>query len=134
MVFPTPYTNSLAQPKPSIIFSYTLPKSLVNIELNIIAKHVITCPRQFVSNGFFGNYWMCFGELSLIVSFNRFVVTDRKIGRLNEGPGQILVTVFGVSLRFLFAVAVACTVDATTVGCIAANRVKAQKMGSGLEL
>ena len=42
-------------------------------------------------------------------------VLDRKIGRLDKGPGQISITVLAIVLAFLFTVALTAAVDTTAI-------------------
>ena len=54
--------------------------------------------------------------LAFVEPFRLGAVAQRKVGRLDEGPGQVLVAVPGVAFPLLLAVAGAHTVDATCVG------------------
>ncbi len=72
-------------------------------------------------HGFNGDHAVGSGLFSLIVSLNRVVVTNREIGGLNKGPGQVSVAVFGIPLAFLFAVAEPCCANAATVGGVVAD-------------
>ena len=71
-------------------------------------------------HGFNGDHAIGFGLFSLIISLDRVVVTNGKIGGLNKGPRQISVAVFGIPLALLFAVAEPCGANATTVGGVVA--------------
>jgi hypothetical protein len=48
---------------------------------------------------------VAFGGFALIETFGLFVKTNREVGRFNKGPGQVLITVFGVALAFLVTAA-----------------------------
>jgi len=67
-------------PRPSSL------KGLVQIEFDLIAQNVITGSGQFVGDSLDGDYAVGFGHLSLIVSLDVVVVTNRKVSGFNKGP------------------------------------------------
>ena len=73
---------------------------------------------------FSSDYYFCFGELLLIVTLDRIVITNGKVRRFYECPGQILVSIFGIGTAFLFAIAVSRATDTTTVRGIMTHSIK----------
>ena len=47
-----------------------------------------------------GQYTMSLGFLSLVELLNPRMKTDRKVGRFDKSPGQILVAVLGIAAAF----------------------------------
>ena len=60
-------------------------------------------------------YTMSLGFLSLVESLNLGMKPDRKVGRFDKRPGQILVAVLGIAAAFAFAVADFLTADTPAV-------------------
>ena len=65
-----------------------------------------------------GHHTLGLSLLPLIETLNLGIEPDRKVGRLDKRPGQILVAVLGVTLAFFLAVADLLTPDTPTVRSI----------------
>ena len=56
--------------------------------------------------------------LSLVEALDLRIVSNREVGRLDVGPGQILVAVLGIAFTFFLAVADLLTAHTPTVGSV----------------
>jgi hypothetical protein len=78
-----------------------------------------------VGNGFDGHDAVALGALALVVALDRRVEAHREVGRLDVGPGQILVAVLGVAPTLAFAVGQSLAAHTTAVRAIVADPGKA---------
>jgi hypothetical protein len=83
----------------------TLTKDAILIECLLLTHHPVTATGQFMRQRLAGDN----GIRRL------FTATNRKVGRLDKGPGQVKVTVLAIVVAFLFPIALASTVDAPTI-------------------
>ena len=72
------------------------------------------------------------GALALVVALDLRVVAHREVGRLDVGPGKILVAVLAVAFTLLLAVADPFAAHAATIGGVVAHLGKALNR-AGLE-
>jgi len=82
---------------------------------DVVPHHEVTRPRQFMRDRFECDDTVALGGLALIKPFRPVVVAYREVGRLNKGPGQVFIAVFGIAPAFLFAVAEFLTADTATI-------------------
>jgi hypothetical protein len=87
---------------------------------DVVPHHEVTRPRQFMRDRFecdnpSGTRGGALGGLALIKAFRSIVVAYREVGRLDKGPSQVFIAVFGIAPAFLFAIAEFLTADTATI-------------------
>jgi len=96
-------------------------ESLVDVEVNPIAHHVEAGPRHLVGHSLSGNHRMGIVKLALVVGLDAIVEAGREVGRLDKGPGEVLVAVLGVAFAPGLVVADPGAGDATAVRSVVAR-------------
>ena len=79
-------------------------------------QNVEARPRQLVPQRLDRDHVVRLRLLALVEPFRFRAVAQREIGRLDEGPGEVLVAVLGVPFRLLLAVTGAHAIYAARVG------------------
>ena len=118
---PTPWTGSLSQPTCALVSL----QGLADVKGDLVAENVKTRPRPFVGYGLRRDDCVSFRVFALVKTLDAWVITDGKMGRLHKSPREILVTIFGISSPFPFAMTQFLTSHTSTIGCKVADRGKA---------
>jgi len=93
----------------------------VHVEGHVIAKHVVTGSCQLVGDRLQRHHCVGLGALALIEAPDGGVVAHRMVGRLDEGPGEIPVAVFGIAPTLALAIAEVRAAHTSAVGGIVAR-------------
>ena len=99
-------------------------KRLVHVKGYLITQDIVAGPCQLVGHSLDGDDTVTAGALALIVAFDLGVEAYREVCRLDVGPGQISVFIFGVAATLALAVAQSFTAHAAAIGGIVAHLVK----------
>ena len=91
-------------------------KAARHVKRFALLQNVEAGPRQLVRQRLDCHHVIRPRFLALVEPFRLGAVAQREVGRLDKGPGQILVAVFGVPFPLLLAVAGAHAVDAARIG------------------
>jgi hypothetical protein len=108
-----PNTSSLPRPNRECSLSG---KRLADIERNLVFHNVITSPTQLVRHRFDRRDAVGLGFFPLVKALDVGTEPNREVGRLDIGPGQILVAVLSVAAAFFLAVTDLLTPHTPTVG------------------
>ena len=99
-------------------------KAARHVKRLALLQYVEAGPRQFVCQRLDRHHIVRLRLLPFVESFCLGAVAQREVSRLNEGPGQVFITVLGVAFSFFLAVTGAYAVNAPGVGRKVARRRK----------
>lgn len=103
-------------------------KAARHVKRFALLQNVEAGSRQLVRQRLDRHHVVGLGLLSFVETLRLGAVTQREVGRLDEGPGQVFVAVLGAPFPFLLAVAGAHAVDTARVGGEVAGRSKAVRL------
>src|SRR5205807_9603740 len=92
-----------------------LRKCPLGIKIHLVAHDIETSARQFVGNGFASDHAHRLSLLAIEELPHPLAVAPGVLGRLDIGPGQVLVPVLAVAFAFLLGVAQLATAHTPTV-------------------
>ena len=104
-------------------------KTPLYIERLVLLQHMEAGPRQLVRQRLGGDDTVALRLLSIMEPLGLRAEALREVRRLDEGPGQVLVTVLGIAFAFLLAVGHALAVNTAAVRGEVTRLRKASKRG-----
>src|SRR5258708_7149205 len=103
-----------------------LHETALHIEGLLFAQYVVARPREFVRDRLERHDAVTLALLALVEALGLRAIAQREVGRLHEGPGQVLVAVLGVAFTLLLAIALAPAIHTATVGAEVTHAGKAR--------
>src|SRR6266446_3973651 len=103
-----------------------LHETALHVEGLLLTQHVVARPREFVRDRLERHDAVALALLALIEALGLRAITQREVGGLHKGPGEVLVAVLGVAFALLLAIALTPAVHTATVGAEIAHAGKAR--------
>ena len=111
-----------ANPFPSLPPSLRSAEAALGLERNLVPHHGKAAPGELVRHRLPRHHQLALGFLAFVIDLGARLVTDPHVGRLDEGPGQVLVARAPVALALGAAVREVLRAHQPAVGGMVARR------------